>query len=66
MGFTDSVRGIAHEKRIYEETLTKAEFMNVTNGWIEERKSRSALSYPNRFQSKLLVDHLKTTKGSLC
>ena len=37
-GFTDSVGGISHERRIYEETLTKAEFMDVTNAWIEDRK----------------------------
>jgi hypothetical protein len=46
MGFTDSVGGIAHEKRIYEETLTKAEFMNVTNGWIEERKRQIGIVIP--------------------
>ena len=40
MGFTDSVGGIAYEKRVYEEALTKAEFMNVTNAWIEERKKK--------------------------
>ena len=40
MGFTDSVGSIAHEKRIYEETLPKTEFMNVTNAWVEERKKK--------------------------
>jgi hypothetical protein len=40
LGFTDSLGGIAHEKRIYEETLSKAEFMNVTSAWIEKRKEK--------------------------
>ena len=40
MGFTDSVRGISHEKRIYDETLAEAEFMEITNAWIEDRKKK--------------------------
>ena len=46
IGFTDSVGGITQEKRIHEETLTKAEFINVTNGWIEERKTQIGIVIP--------------------
>jgi hypothetical protein len=46
MGFTDSVGGIAHERRIYEEILTKSDFMNVTNAWIEERKKKIGIVIP--------------------
>ena len=46
MGFTDSVDGIAHEKRIYEELLTKTEFMKITDAWIEERKKQIGIVNP--------------------
>jgi hypothetical protein len=36
------------EKQIYEEALTKTEFMNVTDAWIDDRKKRIGIR-PNCF-----------------
>jgi hypothetical protein len=34
-GMIDPVGHISHEKRIYEEQLTKEEFLQVNRGWLE-------------------------------